>query len=62
MDVIGDKPVPDGDDEDLDNDDSAVGVNGFGGGGVSDIIVDGLEPKWDVMQDVGTCLKEKITI
>ena len=27
---------------------------GGGGGGVSAIITEGLEPKWDVMLDVGT--------
>ena len=50
--ITGDIPVP-GEAEDLDNDDM-VGVNGGGGGGVSAIIAEGLEPKWDVMLDVGT--------
>ena len=50
--ITGDMPVP-GEAEDLDNDDM-FGVNGGGGGGVSAIIAEGLEPKWDVMLDVGT--------
>lgn len=39
--------------EDLDNDDM-LSVNGGGGGGVSEIIADDLEPRCDVMDDVGT--------
>ena len=43
IDVTGEIPAA-GEAEDLDNDDM-VGVNGGGGGGVSAIIVEGLEPK-----------------
>ena len=52
-DATGDIPTAVGDADDLDNDDM-VGVNGEDGGGVSAIIAEGLEPKCDVMQDVGT--------
>ena len=51
-DATGDIPAV-GELEDLDKDD-IVGVNGGGGGGVSEIMVDDLDPKWDVMDDVGT--------
>ena len=51
-DVTGEIPAA-GEVGDLDNDDM-VGVSGEGGGGVSAIMADGLEPKWDVMEDVGT--------
>ena len=58
-DVTGDKPDT-GDPGDLDNDDM-VGVSGGGGGGVSAIIADGLEPKWDVMHEVGTYYENDIS-
>ena len=52
IDVTGEIPAT-GEVGDLDNDDS-VGVIGGGGGWFSAIIAEGLEPKWDVMEDVGT--------
>ena len=58
-DVTGDKPDT-GDPGDLDNDDM-VGVSGGGGGGVSAIIAEGLEPKWDVMHEVGTYYENNIS-
>ena len=51
-DATGEIPAV-GEVEDLDNDDM-VGVNGGGGGGVSEIIADVLEPRCDVIEDVGT--------
>ena len=50
--------IPAAGEADLLENDDMVGVNGGGGGGVSDIIADVLDPKLDAMERVGTYVIE----